>query len=77
MTWETAELEGGPADGTRVRVAGRPHVLQVTVACPVEEPVDRGADEGGGPEVSVAAVSVYRRRTGRPPLRYGWDGATP
>ncbi|MEW1864842.1 hypothetical protein OG896_21780 [Streptomyces sp. NBC_00669] len=68
MTWETAELEGGPADGTRIRVTGRPKVLQVTVDCPVEE---------GAPEVSVAAVSVYRRKAGPLPLRYGWDGASP
>ncbi|WP_346731456.1 hypothetical protein [Actinacidiphila reveromycinica] len=68
MTWETAELEGGPADGTRVRVAGRPRVLQVAVACPVEE---------GASGVSVTAVSVYRRKSGPAPLRYGWDGASP
>jgi hypothetical protein len=68
VTWETAELEGGPADGTRVRVAGRPKVLQVSVACPVEE---------GATGVKVAAVSVYRRKNGPAPLRYGWDGASP
>lgn len=49
-------------------MTGRPKVLQVTVDCPVEE---------GAPEVSVAAVSVYRRKAGPLPLRYGWDGASP
>ncbi len=68
MAWETGELEGGPADGARVRVAGRPRVLQVTAPCPVEN---------GAPGLSVGAVYVYRLKPGRTPLRYGWDCASP
>ncbi|MCL2554582.1 MAG: hypothetical protein FWE15_24745 [Actinomycetia bacterium] len=68
VAWETAELEGGPADGTRIRVSGRPRVLQVTAECPLENP---------GQDVQVAAVYVYRRKHGEPPLRYAWDWATP
>ena len=70
--WETAELEGGPADGTRVRVAGRPRVLQVTAECPVDGLVP-GAP---GAPLTVSAVHVYRRRQ-QDPLRYAWDWATP
>ncbi|SEO97005.1 hypothetical protein SAMN05216267_106227 [Actinacidiphila rubida] len=68
MGWETAELEGGPADGTRIRVSGRPRVLQVTAECPLED---------AGHDVRVAAVYVYRRVGGVPPLRYAWDWASP
>ncbi|MFI0723750.1 hypothetical protein [Streptomyces sp. NPDC021224] len=64
---EEAGLEGGPADGLRVRVAGRPQVLQVTVECPVV---------GDGRGLQVSALHVYRRRGGLP-LSYGWDGASP
>jgi hypothetical protein len=68
VTWEWAELHGGPADGTRIRVTGRPQVLQVTADCPVE---------GGDQPLQVAAVYIYRRQRGLPPLRYGWDWASP
>jgi hypothetical protein len=67
-TWEWAELVGGPADGTRVQVTGRPGVLQVTSDCPTE---------GGEQELRVAALHIYRRRRGQSPLRYGWDWASP
>lgn len=68
MAWETAELEGGPADGTRIRVSGRPRVLQVTTECPLEE---------GAHSVRVEAVYVYRRKVGEPSLLYAWDWASP
>ncbi|WP_306311052.1 hypothetical protein [Streptomyces hydrogenans] len=66
---ETALLAGGPADGVRVRVRGRPGLIQVTYACEVEEP-----REG----MRATAVYVYRR-DGRSPgcLRYGYDPAAP
>jgi len=69
LGWEIAELEGGPADGARVRVAGRPRVLQVMAECPVD-----GADVGQA--LRVAAVYVYRRKH-QEPLRYAWDWASP
>ncbi|MGA5702776.1 hypothetical protein [Peterkaempfera bronchialis] len=66
--WETAVLVGGPADGVQVRVADRPLVLQVTLPCPVE---------GTAGELTVEALHVYRRKGGQPPLRYGFDPASP
>jgi hypothetical protein len=102
VTWETAELEGGPADGTRVRVTDRPLVLQVTTRCAVDkgtgqseggregagqdagqsadDGVREGADHGvaeGTAELCVEAVYIYRRMHAEPPLRYGWDWASP
>ncbi|MBY8881782.1 hypothetical protein [Actinacidiphila acidipaludis] len=68
VAWETAELEGGPADGAKIRVTGRPRVLQVTAECPVEE--------GSAQALRVAAVYVYRRKH-QEPLRYAWDWASP
>jgi hypothetical protein len=68
VTSEVAELEGGPAAGTWVRVAGRPQVLQVTVPCPVEE---------GAADLRVESVHLYRRKSAGLPLRYGWDPASP
>ncbi|WP_055494317.1 hypothetical protein [Streptomyces sp. TP-A0356] len=69
-TWETAVLTGGPADGLRMQVAGRPSVLQVTYPCQVEDPADG---------VRVAALYIYRRQLGVPdePLAYGYDSASP
>ncbi|MFF2779523.1 hypothetical protein ACFVU3_32075 [Streptomyces sp. NPDC058052] len=67
--WETALLSGGPADGTRVRVQGRPGLVQVTYPCEVEEPRDG---------MRATAVYVYRRDGRSPgPLRYGYDPAAP
>jgi hypothetical protein len=66
--WEWAELVGGPAEGKRVRVAGRPRVLQVTARCPVEDDAQ---------EWCVEALYIYRRKSGEPTLRYGWDWASP
>ncbi|MFF4761477.1 hypothetical protein [Streptomyces sp. NPDC001292] len=67
---EAAVLVGGPADGMRVKVAGRPWVLQVSFPCEGEAP------RGG---VRVEAVYVYRRdaRVKGEPLRYGFDAASP
>ncbi|WP_445527835.1 hypothetical protein [Streptomyces cyslabdanicus] len=67
---EAAVLVGGPADGMRVEVAGRPWVLQVSFPCGVEAPRDG---------VRVDAVYVYRRdaRVKGEPLRYGFDVASP
>ncbi|GHF66803.1 hypothetical protein ABTY35_32580 [Streptomyces fimicarius] len=89
--WESAVLDGGPADGLRTRVADRPHVLQVTRPCPPDGPDDPGdrddrdgsgdPDGPGGPgaDVRVSALYVYRRdpRTDRAPLRYTFDVASP
>ncbi|MBM9509053.1 hypothetical protein [Actinacidiphila acididurans] len=72
VTWEWAELEGGPADGTRIRVTGRPRVLQVTADCPVED-----SASGGEAALRVAALYIYRRKRSQSPLRYGWDWASP
>ncbi|MHC5907741.1 hypothetical protein ACVNF4_28195 [Streptomyces sp. S6] len=67
---ETAVLEGGPADGLLMRVAGRPRVLQVTYPCEPETP------RSG---VRVEAVYVYRldHSVTEQPLRYGFDIASP
>ncbi|MEU3055599.1 hypothetical protein [Streptomyces griseus] len=89
--WESAVLDGGPADGLRTRVADRPHVLQVTRPCPPEDPGDPddcgdSGDSGDldgpggvGADVRVSALYVYRRdpRTDRAPLRYTFDVASP
>ncbi|MFC8697578.1 hypothetical protein ACIQEY_26115 [Streptomyces parvus] len=74
--WESAVLDGGPADGLRTRVADRPHTLQVTRPCPPDGPA--GPDDPGG-DVRVSALYVYRRdpRTDRAPLRYTFDVASP
>ncbi|MFB7914704.1 hypothetical protein [Streptomyces sp. NPDC056061] len=68
--WENAVLDGGPADGLRMRVTDRPGVLQVTYPCQVE------TSSGG---IQVEALYVYRRdpRVRSEPLRYGFDGASP
>ncbi|MGW6236848.1 hypothetical protein [Streptomyces sp. NPDC055094] len=68
--WETAVLDGGPADGMRMRVTDRPAVVQVTYPCELEGP------SGGAQAV---AVYVYRRdpRVQGEPLRYGIDRASP
>ncbi|WP_433453653.1 hypothetical protein ACQPXS_35915 [Streptomyces sp. CA-142005] len=68
--WETAMLAGGPADGMRMRVSGRPRVIQVTYECQVE-----GAPYG----VRAEGVYVYRRdhSATSEPLRYGFDIASP
>ncbi len=77
--WESAVLDGGPADGLRTRVADRPHILQVTRPCPPDGPGDPGDPEGLGAGVRVSALYVYRRdpRTDRAPLRYTFDVASP
>ncbi|MFF6905606.1 hypothetical protein ACFY9Q_06680 [Streptomyces sp. NPDC012389] len=69
-TYETAVLVGGPADGTRIRVAGRPSVVQVTYPCELDGPA-------GGARAD--ALFVYRRdpRVENEPLRYGADPASP
>lgn len=67
MSWETAALEGGPADGRRVRVANRPVVLQVTFPCKAE-------DDSDG--LQVRASHIYRREQGDQ-LRYAYDPASP
>ncbi|WP_414170289.1 hypothetical protein ACMATS_35315 [Streptoverticillium reticulum] len=71
--WETAVLDGGPADGLRIRVTDRPGVVQVTRPCAVENP------PAAGPAVQVAAIYVYRRdlRVTAEPLRYGFDAVSP
>ncbi|MEU5089137.1 hypothetical protein [Streptomyces sp. NPDC021356] len=70
--WEPAVLDGGPADGMRVEVAGRPRVVQVTYPCRVE-----GEPTG----VRVEGVHLYRRAHdgdgGGGPVRYGFDVASP
>ncbi|MFJ8386524.1 hypothetical protein ACIQ9Q_18735 [Streptomyces sp. NPDC094438] len=67
---EVAVLAGGPADGLRIYVEGRPSVLQVTYPCELEAPA---------PGVRAEALYVYRRdhRTREEPLRYGFDAASP
>jgi len=68
--WETAVLDGGPADGLRMKVSDRPRVIQVTYPCQPE-----AAQDG----VRVEGVYVYRLDYGvtNEPLRYGFDIATP
>ncbi|GAA2432433.1 hypothetical protein ACFPFX_28315 [Streptomyces mauvecolor] len=70
MRREVAVLAGGPADGLRMYVRGRPPVVQVTYSCAWESPA---------PGVRAEAVYVYRRdhRSHEEPLRYGFDGASP
>ncbi|MER5783241.1 hypothetical protein ABT104_16185 [Streptomyces mobaraensis] len=67
---ETAVLAGGPADGVRIKVTGRPPVVQVTRPCVAEVPAD---------DVRVDALYIYRRdlRVDDEPLRYGFDPASP
>lgn len=67
---ESAVLVGGPADGTRIRVAGRPSVVQITYPCELDGPA-------GGARAD--ALYVYRRdpRVESEPLRYGVDPASP
>ncbi|MFI6683905.1 hypothetical protein [Streptomyces sp. NPDC050485] len=67
---EVAVLSGGPADGLRIYVEGRPPVVQVTYPCELEAPV---------PGVRAEALYVYRRdhRSREEPLRYGFDIASP
>ncbi|WEO99408.1 hypothetical protein A6P39_038210 [Streptomyces sp. FXJ1.172] len=69
--WETAVLEGGPADGLRMKVSGRPRVIQVTYPCKVEAVPPDG--------VRAEAVYLYRRdyAVTSEPLRYGFDIASP
>lgn len=69
--WETAVLDGGPADGLRMKVSDRPRVIQVTYPCRVEAPPEAG--------VRADAVFVYRRdfQVKSEPLRYGFDVASP
>ncbi|NEC15654.1 hypothetical protein G3I34_25970 [Streptomyces sp. SID8014] len=69
---ELAVLDGGPATGLRLRVAGRPPILQVTRPCAAEPGPGSGA-------FGVAEVYVYRRDWGvkRAPLRYGYDPGSP
>jgi hypothetical protein len=45
--WETAVLDGGPADGLRMKVSDRPRVIQVTYPCPVEADEDGRRGDGG------------------------------
>ncbi|MFF7644300.1 hypothetical protein [Streptomyces canus] len=68
--WEVAVLDGGPADGMRVKVADRPRVVQVSYPCRAE-----GAPSG----VRVDGVYVYRldHAVTDEPLRYGFDIACP
>ena len=68
--WETAVLDGGPADGVRMKVSGRPRVIQVTHPCRME------ASSTG---VRADAVYLYRRdyTVDGEPLRYGFDAASP
>ena len=63
-------LDGGPADGLRMKVADRPKVIQVTYPCQVDAPPDG---------VRAEALYVYRRdvRIKSEPLRYGFDVASP
>lgn len=68
--WEAAVLDGGPADGVRMKVSGRPRVIQVTYPCQVE-----GSPAG----VHAEGVYLYRRdyTVTDEPLRYGFDVASP
>ncbi|WP_411158359.1 hypothetical protein [Streptomyces sp. CBMA29] len=77
MAWEWAHLDGGPADGMRVRVTGPPRVLQVTSGCPAEADGNGDGDgDSDGRGLRVEALYVYRLKHGQP-LRYGWDHASP
>ncbi|MER5438481.1 hypothetical protein [Streptomyces sp. NPDC002790] len=69
---ELAVLDGGPAHGLRLRVTGRPPVVQVTRPCDVEEPP-------GPQDLRADALYVYRRDlyVQDEPLRYGFDRASP
>ena len=70
---ELAVLEGGPADGLRLRVTDRPDVVQVTEPCEVDDsPRPPGL-------LRAEALYVYRRdlRVQEEPLRYGFDRASP
>ncbi|AEW98971.1 hypothetical protein [Streptantibioticus cattleyicolor] len=64
--WETAVLHGGPADGLRVKVVGRPPVIEVTQPRPVEAAGTAGR-----------TTYLYRRAPGADtgPVRYGYDAA--
>lgn len=85
--WEEAVLDGGPAHGMRVRVAGRPRMLQVTQPCLLEqdpageaEPAPSTAEAVlGTSSLRVDALHVYRwdPHAGEAPLRYGFDPASP
>jgi len=68
--WEAAVLDGGPADGMRLKVADRPRVVQVTYPCQAE---------AAPPGVRVEGVYVYRldHAVTAEPLRYGFDIACP
>lgn len=70
MGWETAVLEGGPADGWRMKVSDRPRVIQVSCPCPIE---------AAPPGARAEGVYIYRRDYGvnGEPLRYGFDIASP
>ncbi|OIJ98464.1 hypothetical protein BIV24_06260 [Streptomyces colonosanans] len=68
--WESAVLDGGPADGLRMKVADRPQVIQVAYPCQVDTPPDG---------MRAEALYIYRRnvRIKSEPLRYGFDVASP
>jgi len=70
MQWEAAVLDGGPADGLRMRVTDRPKAIQVTYPCRLDS-----APDG----VRAEALYIYRRdiHVKGEPLRYGFDGASP
>ncbi|MBL0778050.1 hypothetical protein ABZ203_06790 [Streptomyces albidoflavus] len=72
---EPAVLDDGPAAGLRLRITGRPAILQVTRACEREQAPGETAER----EFGVTEVYVYRRdwRVKSPPLRYGYDPASP
>ncbi|MEV7892156.1 hypothetical protein ACWD3I_48770 [Streptomyces sp. NPDC002817] len=67
---EIAVLDGGPADGMKVRVTDRPRLIQVTSPCEVEDPADG---------TRVEALYLYRRVHGvsDEPLRYSFDVTSP
>ncbi|ARP74576.1 hypothetical protein LK07_32410 [Streptomyces pluripotens] len=69
--WQIAVLDGGPAHGLRVKVSGKPRVIQVTYPCQVEATSPDG--------VRAEAVHLYRRdyTITDEPLRYGFDVASP
>jgi hypothetical protein len=51
--WEEAVLDGGPAHGLRIRVAGRPRMLQVTQPCLLEQ----GPGTGAGPDTATDSAA--------------------